>query len=57
MLKWRKCARAGLSAFPFFFVSMAVADGIESTGYFNNITDCLNTVSYTHLTLPTMAVV
>ena len=41
MLKRLKCAYAGLSALPVFFVRMAVADGIDLTGYFNIITHYL----------------
>ena len=41
MSKRRKCAYADLSALPFFFVRMAIADGIEPTGYFNIITHYL----------------
>ena len=33
MVKRRTRACAGLSALPIFFVAMAVADGIEPTGY------------------------
>ena len=33
MVKPRTCACAGLSALPVFFVAMAVADGIQPTGY------------------------
>ena len=45
MLKRRKSACAGLSALPFFFVAMAVADGIEPTAYFNIITNYLNIIA------------
>ena len=35
----------GLSTLPFFFVAMAVADGIERTDYFNIITAYLNIIT------------
>ena len=45
VLMQRKCACAGLSALPIFFVAMAVAFDIEPTGSLNTITNYLNIIT------------